>query len=167
MRPGRLSTPMFQDSPSSAFIAIGSGSVEVLGIGFSDLTNTRSISAGTLTLAYWDELQGPSAILLSAAMGTTDTSFTVATAYRRPSGDLVQIDAEVMVVQQNLTSSTTVPVTRASHGTTAVTHTVGTGVYDLAEKIFILPFAQEFFGSPASGSYAFPITIPRRPDRRS
>ena len=93
-------------------------------------------------------------------MGTTDTSFTVATAVSASSGDLVQIDGEVMVVQQNLTNSTTVPVTRASHGTTAAAHAAQTGVYLLEEKIFILPFAQDFFGSPASGSYAFPITIP-------
>ncbi len=65
-----------------------------------------------------------------------------------------------MVVQQSLTNSTTVSVTRASHGTTAVAHAAQAGVYLLAEKIFILPFAQDFFGSPASGSYAFPITIP-------
>jgi hypothetical protein len=84
----------------------------------------------------------------------------LATALSASEGDLVQIDAEVMVVQQNLTSSTTVPVTRASHGTAAAAHTSETSVYLLAEKIFILPFAQEFFGSPASGSYAFPITIP-------
>jgi hypothetical protein len=73
---------------------------------------------------------------------------------------LLQIGSEVMIIQQNLTNSTTIPVTRASHGTTAVAHTVETGVYLLVEKIFILPFAEDFFGSPASGSYAFPITIP-------
>jgi hypothetical protein len=66
----------------------------------------------------------------------------------------------VMVVQQDLTNSTTVPVIRASHATPAADHTVQAGVYFLAKKIFILPFAQDFFGSPASGSYAFPITIP-------
>jgi hypothetical protein len=146
--------------PGFGLFAIGAGSIEVLGIAFSDLTNTRSISAGTLTLAYWDELQGPSTILLSVAVGTTDTSFTVATAVSVSSGNLVQIDQEVMVVQGSVTSGTTVSVTRASHGTSAAMHSVGTGVYILAEKIFIMPFAQEFFGSPASGSYAFPITIP-------
>jgi Putative phage tail protein len=146
--------------PIFGLYSIGAGSIEALGIAFSDLTNTLSISAGTLTLFYWDELQGPSTIVLNAAMGTTDVSFTVATALSASSGALVQIDAEVMVVQQTLTNSTTVPVARASHGTTAATHTAETGVYLLAEKIFILPFAQEFFGSPASGSYAFPITIP-------
>jgi hypothetical protein len=65
-----------------------------------------------------------------------------------------------MVVQTTVTSGTTISVTRASHGTTAAAHASGTGVYILEEKIFILPFAQDFFGSPASGSYAFPITIP-------
>jgi len=146
--------------PIFGLYPIGAGSVEALGIAFSDLTNTLSISAGTLTLYYWDELQGPSTILLSAAMGTTDTSFTVSTAVSVSSGALVQIDAEVMIIPQTLTNGTTVPVTRASHGTAAATHAAETGVYLLVEKIFILPFAQEFFGSPASGSYAFPITIP-------
>jgi hypothetical protein len=146
--------------PVFGLYPIGAGSIEVLGIGFASLDNTLSISAGTLTLAYWDELNGPSTILLSAAMGASDTSLSVATAVSVPSGSLLQIDAEVMIVQQDLTSSTTVPVTRASHGTTAVSHTAQTGVYLLEEKIFVMPFAQDFFGSPASGSYAFPITIP-------
>ena len=151
---------MFRDSRRSASTRSEPAALRCWELPSATLTNTLSISAGTLTLLYWDELQGPSAILLSAAMGTTDTSFTVATAVSASSGDLVQIDAEVMVVQEIVTSSTTVPVTRASHGTTAATHAAETGVYLLAEKIFILPFAQEFFGSPASGSYAFPITIP-------
>jgi hypothetical protein len=146
--------------PVFGLYPIGSGSVEVIGIAFSDLTNTRSISAGTLTLAYWDELNGPSTTLLGAAMGTSDTSLTLATAVSASSGDLLQIDAEVMIVEQSVTNTTTVAVTRASHGTAAVAHAVQTGVYLLEEKIFILAFAQDFFGSPASGSYAFPITIP-------
>ncbi len=112
--------------PVFGLYPIGSGTIEVLGIAFSDLTNTRSISAGTLTLAYWDELSGPSTILLSAAIGTSDTSLTVATAVSASTGDLVQIDAEVMIVQQSVTNSTTVPVTRASHGTTAAAHTTET-----------------------------------------
>jgi hypothetical protein len=146
--------------PVFGLYPIGAGSVEVLGIGFASLDNTLSISAGTLTLAYWDELNGPSTILLSAAMGASASSLSVGTAVSASSGSLLQIDAEVMIVQQNLTNSTTVPVTRASHGTTAVAHTAETGVYLLEEKIFVMPFAQDFFGSPASGSYAFPITIP-------
>jgi hypothetical protein len=146
--------------PAFGLYSIGAGNIEVLGISFSDLTNTLSISAGTLTLAYWDELNGPSTILLSAAVAPTDTSFTIGTAVSAAIGDLIQIDQEVMAVHQTVTNSTTISVTRASHGTTAAAHTAPTGVYILEKKIFILPFAQEFFGSPASGSYAFPIAIP-------
>ena len=146
--------------PVFGLYPIGAGSIEVLGIAFSSLTNTLSISAGTLTLAYWDELNGPSTILLSAAMTTSSTSLSLATAVSAASGVLIQIDQEVMVVQSTVTNSTTVTITRASHGTTAAAHTSGTGVYILEKKIFVLPFAQDFFGSPASGSYAFPITIP-------
>jgi len=146
--------------PVFGLYPIGAGSVEVLGIAFASLDNTLSITAGTLTLAYWDELNGPSTILLSTAMGVSDVSVSVATAVSASSGDLLQIDAEVMIIQQNLTNSTIIPVTRATHGTTAVAHTAETGVYLLEEKIFIMPFAEDFFGSPASGSYAFPITIP-------
>ena len=39
-------------------------------------------------------------------------------------------------------------------------HVVRTAVYLLKQKIFVLPFAPDFFGSPASGSYAYPIISP-------
>lgn len=139
---------------------MGAGTVEVVGIGFTDLSNTRSISAGTLTIAYWDETNGPSQILLGAPMGIADGVFNVATPMTVSTGALVQIDGEVVVVQADVTNGTIVNVSRGSHGTTASAHAIQTAVYLLEEKIFILPFAQDFFGSPASGSYAFPITIP-------
>ena len=160
---GSTGTEVDTDVPGQPVFGIypnGSGAIEVVGIGFSDLTNTRSISAGTLTLAYWDELNGPSTILLAAAMAAGDTSLSLATAVSASSGDLLQIDAEVMIVALSVTSSTTLTVTRASHGTAAAAHAALTGVYLLEEKLFILPFAEDFFGSPASGSYAYPITIP-------
>lgn len=146
--------------PIFGLYPIGSGTVEVVGIGFTDLTNTRSIAAGTLTLAYWDETAGPSTILLSVTMGADDTSMTLVTPVSAASGSAVQIDAEVMIVQQAVTNSTTLTVTRGSYGTSTVAHNAQTGVYLLEERIFILPFAQDFFGSPASGSYAFPVTMP-------
>ena len=34
------------------------GTLEVSGVAFEDLTNTRTVMAGTLTLHYWDELAG-------------------------------------------------------------------------------------------------------------
>ena len=138
----------------------GQGGIEALSIGFTSLTNTRSVSAGTLVLAYWDELNGPSTVILSAAMGTGDLAFNVTAAGSAQAGDLVQIDSEVMVVQQAVTAGTTFQVARASHGTFAASHALHAGVYFLEKKTFVMPFARDFFGSPASGSYAYPVAIP-------
>jgi hypothetical protein len=147
-------------SPTFGLFPNGQGSVEALGIGFTSLTNTRTISAGTLVLAFWDELNGPSTVILNAAMGTSDSTFSTTTTMSALAGDFVQIDGEVMVVQQAVSGGTTFEVTRGSHGTTAVTHALHAGIYFLEKKTFIMAFARDFFGSPASGSYAYPVAIP-------
>jgi hypothetical protein len=146
--------------PTFALFPVGNGSVEVLAIGFATLTNTRTISAGTLTFIYWDELNGPSSIALSAAIGDSDVTLTLGTAVSAQAGDIVQVDTEVMPVQDAVVAATSLPVVRGSHGSTAVAHDISTAVYFLTKKTFIMPFARDFFGSPASGRYAYPVAIP-------
>jgi hypothetical protein len=146
--------------PTFGLFPAGQGAIELLGIGFTSLTNTRTISAGTLTLCYWSELNGPSLLMLSASMGTTDTEFTVNTATSAQAGDLVQVEAEIMVVQQPVSGGSIFQVTRGSHGSAAASHAGQAAVYFLEKRTFIVPFARDFFGSPASGSYAYPVAIP-------
>ncbi len=146
--------------PVFGLYPIGSGTVEVVGIGFGDLNNTRSISAGTLTLAYWDELRGPSQLVLNGAVEASDTSLTVSSPVSAKKGDLLQIEQEVMVVQDSVSSSSTLTVVRGACASGAAGHGRQSAVYPLDKKIFVMPFSQLFFGSPASGSYAFPIAIP-------
>ena len=43
----------------------GQGTIDLVGISFTDLTNTHTISAGTLTLFYWNELNSPSTFTLA------------------------------------------------------------------------------------------------------
>jgi len=45
------------------------GTVELSGIGFPSLTNTRSISSATLTLYYWNELAGTPPTALASGIG--------------------------------------------------------------------------------------------------
>jgi hypothetical protein len=45
-------------------------------------------------------------------------------------------------------------------GSTVAEHALGTPVYPLDSRAEILPFGRDFFGSPASGSYAFTIHLP-------
>jgi len=130
--------------PAFGLFPNGRGGIEAVSVGFTSLTNTRTISAGTLVLGYWDELNGPSTVMLTASMGTGDIAFTVTAAVSAAAGDLVQIDSEIMVVQQAVTAGTTFEVARASHGTSAAIHTIPVGVYFLEQKTFIMPFVQDF-----------------------
>jgi len=59
---------MFPRCHSSGGAGQGGGTVELSGVSFTDLTNTRTISAATLTMYYWDELQGTPAIALASAV---------------------------------------------------------------------------------------------------
>jgi hypothetical protein len=105
-------------------------------------------------------LNGPSTITLSAAISVTDTAITLASAVTLQPGDLIQIESEVVVVLLAVNSGTSCQVTRGSYGSTATAHVVQTAVYLLEKKTFVMPFARDFFGSPASGSYAYPVAVP-------
>ncbi len=138
----------------------GQGTVELVGVGFTDLTNTRTIEAGTLTLHYWDELSSPSQSALGAGISSTDTLVTLAAAGAGQIGDLIQIDSEVLAIVAVQNGGLQYQTTRGSHGTSASNHATQAVVYHLKRKVFIVPFPRDFFGSPASGSFSYPIFLP-------
>jgi len=146
--------------PTFSLFATGQGTVEIQAIGFSSLDNTATISAGTLTLGFWDELSGLPTLTVNAAVGTSDTTLSLSTAVTAQVGDLVQIESEILVIQQAVTNATSCTVSRGAYGSTAAAHILNTLVYLLEKKTYIMPFANDFFGSLASGSYAYPVTIP-------
>ena len=102
--------------PTFGLSATGQGTVEIAGIGFASLDNTSTISAGTLTLAYWDELNGPSSIALSAAIAATDGTLNLATAVSAQAGDLIQIDSEILSVSAAVNNAISVSVARGAEG---------------------------------------------------
>jgi hypothetical protein len=52
-------------------------------------------------------------------------------------------------------------VIRGLHNTAAVAHTnVPTYAYTLSETVSIVPFIKNFFGSPASGDWAYTVALP-------
>ena len=154
------SIPTSRPAPVFGVSAIGQGTIEVQSISFNPILNTRSITAGTLTVGYWDELQNPSPYSLAKALDNATGSLTLSTPVSVSAGDLIQIDSEVMVVQQAVTGLAVIAVSRGDYGTAAASHVAGSLVYLLGKKIFVLPFAKEFFGSLASGSYAYPVFLP-------
>jgi hypothetical protein len=140
--------------------AQGGGTVELNGVSFPDLTNTRSISSGTLTLHYWNELQAFPALTLAKSIGTGDLTLTLNSPGTAQTNSLIQIDGELMVVIAVVNSGSQYQVARAASGSQAAPHNSGTLIYQLLSKPVIVPFPPEFFGSPYSGSWSYPVVLP-------
>ena len=140
-------------------VAPRGGGVELSGVSFSDLTNTRTISAATLTLHYWDELQGLSSIQLANSLTPRDLAVTLNAAGGALPGSFIQIEAEVLRVEAVANIGLQYTVTRGMHGTTATAHPAQSRVYHLLSKTAIAPFPPEFFGSAYSGSWSFPVPL--------
>ena len=155
--------PIDADVPGAPVFGLhpaGKGSVELAAIGFQNLENTRTITGATLTLHYWDELAGPSQYSLSAAVSGVDEIVSLTVPGPGKAGDLVQIGSEVLRIEEALDGGCRYRVTRATFDTAAGSHAVQTPVYHLRSKVYIVSFVRDFFGSPASGSYSYPIFLP-------
>jgi Putative phage tail protein len=144
--------------PTLGLNVAGQGTVDITGVGFTSLLNTNSISAGTLTLAFWDESNSPGATALDTAVAAIDTNVALDTAELQP-GDLVQIEIELISVTGTNTDGS-YAVNRGVYGTTAAAHAALTPYYLLNKNTYVMPFAVGFFGSLASGTYVYPLTLP-------
>jgi len=144
--------------PQFGLIPVGQGSVELAGVGFTDLTNTRSISAGTFTLWYWDELNGAAPAPIAADITADDVTITLSGGAPQV-GDLLQIEKEIVAVTA-VEADGACAIERAANGTTAAGHAATTLAYTLSRRVYVVPFLRDFFGSPASGSYSYPIFLP-------
>jgi hypothetical protein len=152
------------DVPPEPYFGLGAGqgggTVELSGVSFTDLTNTTTIIAATLTLHYWDELRGRPSLTLAQAVGAGDTTLTLSAAGNATAGSFVQIDAEVVRVDAVANSGMQYQVTRGMHTSPAAAHAAQAAIYGLQDKTVIAPFPPDFFGSPYSGSWSEAVTLP-------
>jgi hypothetical protein len=146
--------------PVYSLYAAGAGRLELVGVAFQDLVNTRNVAAGTLVLHYWDELRSPSSLSLAATVSESQSYIDLTTAGSAGAGELVQAGAEILVVEAVENGGLRYQVRRGSHGSQAAEQAAGTPVYHLSRKVFVVPFPRDFFGSPASGSFSYPILLP-------
>jgi hypothetical protein len=136
------------------------GTLEVSGVAFEDLTNTRTVVAGTLILHYWDELAAETQFTLAEAIDEVEGYLELTATVTAEPGAFLQIDSEIMRVEQVWENGTRYGVTRAMHGSSAAPHNAGAKVYHLLKKVSILPFVRDFFGSPFSGNWSSPLYMP-------
>ncbi len=136
------------------------GVVEIGGIAFQTLDNTRGITAATATIHFFNELAGQPAAQLAAAIADTDTVLDLTTAGGAAPGSFIQVDREVMEVVTVGPGGLQYEVERGRHASTAASHDVSSVVYPLERQVVIMPFARDFFGSPAGGDWSYPVVLP-------
>jgi len=152
------------DVPPPPFFGLtvgqGAGTVELSGVSFPDLTNTRTVSSATLTLYYWNELEGLPSIELAGGLGDTDAAVVLNGQGAGTAGTMLQIDEELLEVTSVANGGGSYTVARGTNGSQATSHSAGTPVYQLSSTTVIAPFPEGFFGSPYSGDWSFPILLP-------
>jgi hypothetical protein len=136
------------------------GDVGLMGVAFQSLDNTRTISSATLALYYWSELTYPSPDVLGADAGAAHTTIDLVQAGSIQAGDMIQIDTELIGVEQVENGGQRLDVTRALDGSVAASHTASARVYRLKRVLLVVPFATDFFGSPASGEFSYFALLP-------
>jgi hypothetical protein len=138
----------------------GQGMLEIAGVGFEDLANTHTITAASVTIHYFDETNQPPVNALAASMDESSTVLNLVAAGSAAAGSLLQLDREVMVVESPSPGGVGYVVRRGAYGSAAAAHDPQTLLYELQRKLFVMPFVKGFFGSPASGSYSYPVSLP-------
>jgi hypothetical protein len=136
------------------------GAVVLSGISFDDFTNTHTISSATMTLFYWDELNGVPPIPLANGVGPEDDVLDLEVPASGEIGTYMQAGMEVMRIEEVQNGGTRYRVTRAMDGTTAAALDVDTPVCLLSSKTVIASFPPGFFGSPYSGSWSYAVPLP-------
>jgi hypothetical protein len=151
------------DVPPVPYFGLGAGqsagTVELSGVSFTDLTNTSTVSAATLTMHYCDELRGRPTLALAQAAGVADTTLQLSAAGDATAGSFVQIDSEVIRVEAVANGGTQYQVTRGMHSSPAAAHAAQAAIYTLQNKTVIAAFPPNFFGSPYSGSWSQAVTL--------
>jgi hypothetical protein len=135
------------------------GVLDLSAVSFDDYTNTRSIVAGTYTFYFYDELiaNGMLPVALSAPIAADDTAVRFASAVAAAA--FVQIDGEILLAGATDLAGNTA-VQRNMLGTHAAAHDATALAYPLAEKVAIVPFVKNFFGSPSSGDWRYSLELP-------
>ncbi len=148
--------PVFGLSESS----IKGGTIILGAIGFADITNTSSITAGTYTFYCYDETIGPPTATLAAAVAAGDSTIVLASSAGLLLDQYLQLDGEVLQVTQISADGLQVGVAGGLKQTTASDHAAGTPVYALESSVTIVPFIRNFFGTPASGDWTYSVALP-------
>ncbi len=147
-------------APNFVLSAPGAGALTVSQVGFSDLTNTSSVTSGTLQLFSWNELSDPSAYTLKSALDMITTQIEIGQTVSLAVGDVLQVGTELMNVLSTPDVNNTCLVKRGFLLSQVESHEAGDSVLLLNQYATIVPFARGFFQNRASQNFAQTINHP-------
>lgn len=135
------------------------GGVELCGLGFHTLDNTRTISLGTITLYYYDETSVNVPPVLASTLVSTDTTLILSpnTAFALP--QYLAVEQEIIRLNARTADETGFVVDRGLDTTSAAPHPAQVVALPLNQMTISFPFLQDFFGSPASGNWKQSIVL--------
>lgn len=146
--------------PSFSLSAPGGGELLLYQVGFQDLTNTNSVSSGTLQIFSWNELNTPSTYSLSAVVDASSTTLSLAQVLAGAAGETIQIGTELMSVLSVDPVANTYTVVRGVLASTATPHNAQDLVLHLDSTATSVAFAPNFFENRASSNYLHTISLP-------
>lgn len=147
-------------APIFGLTTSGSGEFELTGVGFTDFSNTRTISAGTLAIHQVDELSASPSVFLARAVEETITQLTLTSAVYVNVGQTCRLGNEVVRVLDVTEDGMNLEVQRGVCSTIPMAHSTEEMLEPLARSLLIVPFVRGFFGSLASGDYRLRIELP-------
>jgi hypothetical protein len=148
-------------APRFALAAPGGGNLELYDVVFDDLSNTSSISSGTLQLFHWNELNTPSPFVLATALDATGETVSLNSLPNDPpNSGVIQVGQELMTVRLVDAAAKTYTVERHALGSLAGGHDPGMAVRHLDSSFITVPFAANFFSNRASVNYIHTVSLP-------
>ncbi len=147
-------------APTFTLSASGGGVLSLSLIGFADLTNTSSVTSGTLQVWGVNELSTPSSLQLAASLDPLSTMVQLTKASSFTPGDVIQIGSELLTILSGGEGANSYLVGRSAVASVAGGHAIGDVVVPLIRTTIVVPFASGFFENRASQNYLHTVSLP-------
>ena len=147
-------------APNFTLSAPGSGVMSLSLIGFADLSNTSSVTSGTLQVWGVNELSAPSSLNLAVGLDQMGTTLQLTGTPSFTPGDMVQIGSELLTIVSGIGPANSYLVERSTVGSTVGGHAIGDTVLQLTRTAVVVPFAAGFFENRASQNYLHTLSLP-------
>jgi hypothetical protein len=140
--------------------APGAGEVTLSGVGFADPKNVGSVTSGTLSIYFLDELALPSRYHLKESSDSSSPTLSLNQASTELVGTIMQIGTELVSALSVDVSASTCTVLRGILGSTATAHAADESLWVVRRSVIIVPFASNFFENRASINYLHSFALP-------